>query len=123
MKTIIIKIEGYEYKAELYNNESADAFFSCLPAKISMTSWGDEYYGSFSNSIPHINEQRDLYKVGEIAYWPPGNAFCIFFGPTPVSTDNQPKMASPGIPLGKIITGDINKLKTLGGQISITITQ
>ena len=41
--------------------------------------------------------------IGELAYWPPGNAFCIFFGPTPVSCGNEPRAANPCNPLGQIL--------------------
>jgi hypothetical protein len=40
--------------------------------------------------------------VGELGYWPPGSAFCIFFGPTPASVDDQPQAASPVNVLGRI---------------------
>ena len=76
-----------------------------------MSKWGGEHYGYTVNGIPLLEEQREYYEVGEVALWPPGNAFCIFWGPTPASEDERPKMATPGIPLGRIIDGDIEQFK------------
>jgi hypothetical protein len=49
--------------------------------------------------------------VGEIAYWPPGKAFCIFFGRTPASVDGAPRAASAVNPLGRL-TGDAGAFLT-----------
>ena len=58
--------------------------------------------------------------MGEIAYWPPGKAFCIFFGPTPASSGEAPRAASPVNPLGRI-SGDAKALLGVpqGANISI----
>ena len=85
-----------------------------------MSRWGDEFYGSCSAPVKEDATLRDLYEVGEIAFWPPGNAFCIFFGPTPASSDARPRMASPGVPLGKI-KGDTSGLRQLGSSVKALI--
>ena len=58
-------------------------------------------------------------EVGEIAYWRPGKALCIFFGRTPVSNDERPKAASPVMPIGRVIAG-LNSLPGLGKLVRIT---
>ena len=114
---MIIELAGLEFTVELYDNQSAKELAAALPQTLSMSRWGDEYYGRLAVSIAARGEKRDGFAVGEVALWPPGNAFCIFFGPTPASHDDQPKMASPGVPLGRI-TGDVSALKKLGGSLS-----
>lgn len=114
---MIIEIQNIKLEVELYDNQSAKELAAALPQTISMSRWGDEYYGKLSASLSAGGKKRDNYEVGEVAYWPPGNAFCIFFGPTPASFDDQPMMASPGIPLG-MITSDVAVLKKLGASLS-----
>jgi len=59
-------------------------------------------------------------EVGEIAFWPPGNAFCIFWGPTPASSGSQPMAASPVNVLGKI-DGDATQFDRVssGAQVRL----
>jgi hypothetical protein len=120
MQTIIIQIGNQTYEADLYEGKGPTAFYNSLPLEIRMSRWGDEFYGSCSAPVKEDNTLRDLYEEGEIAFWPPGNAFCIFFGPTPASSDSRPRMASPGIPLGKI-KGNTAGLRQLGSSVKATI--
>ena len=59
-----------------------------------LTRWGEELYGEIPVSIGRENAQVDC-EVGDVGYWPDGNGFCIFFGPTPASKDEKPRAASP----------------------------
>ena len=45
---------------------------------------------------------QETVDIGDIAYWPPGNAFCIFFGETPASVDGNIKPASAVTVIGKL---------------------
>jgi hypothetical protein len=65
-------------------------------------------------------KRREVFAVGEVALWPDGNAFCIFFGPTPVSRGSEPRMASPGIPLGRVQSGT-SVLGTLGATLQVRL--
>jgi len=83
------------------------------------------YFFIDSRPPPLQNENccsRDLYEVGEIAFWPPGKAFCVFFGPTPASADDTPTMASPGVPLGKI-KANATALRGLGSSARVKIAK
>lgn len=117
---MIIEIGGLALDVALYDCQAAKDLAAALPQTISMSRWGGEYYGRLAAPLAAKGEHRDEYDVGEIALWPPGNAFCIFFGPTPASTGAQPKMASPGVPLGRI-TGDAAVLEKLGGSVKATL--
>ena len=101
---MIIELAGLEYEVKLYDNAAAKELAAVLPQTLSMSLWGCEYDGGLSVPIPAKGEKRDVFEVGEVALWPPGNAFCIFFGPTPASSGSEPKMASPGVPLGIIVS-------------------
>jgi uncharacterized protein len=117
---ISIEIGGLTFTAQLYSGAADRKFADALPKEFSVSRWGDEYYGNCGITLHEDDTAREIMKVGEIAYWAPGSAFCIFFGPTPASTDNRPRAASEVIPLG-LIDGDVSALKSLGSSLSIKI--
>ena len=118
---IEIDIDGQRVPAELNDSTTAKLFAETLPATISLSRWGDEYYGGCGVNTAEAEDAREIMEVGELAYWAPGSAFCIFFGPTPASTDDRPRAASPANPMGKI-TGDATVFRPLGGSVTVTIS-
>ena len=117
-KSILITINNKTYEAELYDNNAVRSLISSLPQNISMSRWGGEYYGRLSKKIEYKNDKtQDVFNAGEIALWPSGNSLCIFFGPTPVSKKNEPRMASPGVAFGKI-KGDISEFNKMGHNLN-----
>ena len=65
-----------------------------LPIEGVAERWGDEVYFSTPIELGEENA-RERVEVGEVAYWPPGRAICIFFGPTPISRGGEIRAASP----------------------------
>ncbi|MEE9196930.1 MAG: cyclophilin-like fold protein [bacterium] len=92
-------------EASLLEAPAADLLWDALPITGRANIWGEEIYFEIPLDAPAEPAAREEMEVGEIAFWPPGKAFCIFFGPTPASTGDAPRAASPVNPLGKI-TGD-----------------
>lgn len=91
------------------NPKTAEAVWTALPVKGSANRWGDEIY--FSTSVVHKEENaRTEVEIGSIAYWPPGKAICVFFGPTPVSKHGEPRAYSPVNVFAKIV-GDAAAFK------------
>jgi hypothetical protein len=117
---IVIKVRDRSLPGELNDSRAGALLAAALPHTIRMSRWGEEYYGSLPLEIPEDDFTRELMEVGEIAYWPPGRALCLFFGPTPASTDERPRAASPVIPLGRITAG-VEILKQLGSSIEATV--
>ena len=112
-----LEIDGARFEVEMYDCAAARSLAGTLPQKISMSRWGDEFYGALAKKLdPGGDPVRDVFEVGEVAFWPPGNALCIFFGPTPASSNDEPRMASPGAPLGKI-RGDATMLRSRGSSL------
>jgi hypothetical protein len=111
-KRIRVAIKGIEELEAQVNDENpktAQAVLTSLPIKGNANTWGDEIY--FSTSLNIIEEKtRTEVEVGSVAYWPPGKAICIFFGPTPVSKHNEPRAASPVNVFAKIL-GDPSPLR------------
>ena len=106
--------------AELNDSETSRQIASALPITATGNRWGDEIYFSIAVRCPAADDARAEFAVGELGYWPPGNAFCIFFGPTPASTDQTPLMADPGNPIGRIV-GDVAPLKATKSNVPVTI--
>lgn len=118
-KNISIKAGQIEITAELNETKTAQAIWDVLPIKARGNRWGDEIYFSIPVTLGEENA-RAVVDVGDLAYWPSGNAFCIFFGPTPMSSGLEPVPASPCNVFGKII-GDATVLKQVPSVAEIII--
>jgi hypothetical protein len=120
---IRFRAEGVDLFGELDDSPTAVAVRERLPATLRMSRWGDEYYGRIATDLGmgEAAEARERMEVGELAYWPVGNALCVFFGPTPASEGHEPRAASPVNPIGQL-EGALEKLKTLPPQIEATVT-
>jgi len=119
---IKIQVGGKELRGELNDSASAKVVIEHLPLTVGLSRWGDEYYGNCGLTIKTDATARELMEVGEIAIWPPGNALCLFFGPTPASTDARPRAASPVNPVGRI-TENAAQLKALGPSVTATLAR
>jgi hypothetical protein len=113
---IVIAVENRRLAGELNDSAAARELEGTLPHAVRLSRWGEEYYGTCPLEVVDDAAAREDVEVGEIAYWPPGKALCLFFGPTPASTDERPRAASPVIPLGRITAG-VELLKGLGSSI------
>jgi len=101
------------------NPETAKNIYESLPFCGSVNLWGDEIYFSIPVQTRAENT-KTVVELGDIAYWPPGNAFCIFYGPTPMSQRDEIRPASAVNVFGKIL-GDPSVLKkvSLGEKIFV----
>jgi len=119
MRRITITAGSVSAEAELNDSKTASALWDALPIQARANTWGDEVYFG----IPvHMGEEngREVVSMGEIGYWPPGHAFCIFFGRTPASRGSEIRAASAVNPLGKII-GDAKAFKSVRDGETVTI--
>jgi len=101
-REIKINIGGVEAYAELNDSETAKAVWEALPFESQGSTWGDEIYFSIPVKAKAENA-KSVVEAGDIAYWPPGSAMCIFWGPTPASHGNEIRPASPVNVFGKLI--------------------
>ena len=120
MRKILITISNLSVSAELNNSVSADKIWEALPLSGSANVWGDEIYFEIPVSLKEVSDAQQEVEVGTLAYWPPGSALCVFFGKTPVSTNDKPKAYSPVNILGSV-GGDskVFKIVKAGDQIVI----
>ena len=93
-RTIRITAGKVQADAVLNDSPTATKIWDALPIEARGNTWGDEIYFSIPVDAPSAKDARDLVAVGELGYWPPGTAFCIFYGRTPASTDDRPRAAT-----------------------------
>jgi len=118
---IKFKAIGYEWEIELLDvaPKTVEAIVKALPIRSVANRWGDEIYFKADVVVDDENS-KDTVEVGDVAYWIPGKAICIFFGKTPIS-DDKIRPASPVNVFGKI-HGDLNKLREIkdGDEVLLT---
>jgi len=99
MVKIVIEAGSVTMEAELNDSPTARQIEEALPIEGRANTWGDEIYFEIPVVAAQASDARAQVEVGELGYWPVGRAFCIFFGPTPVSTDDRPRAyRAPGTP-------------------------
>jgi hypothetical protein len=103
----LLKIRGEktDITVELGGGATADRLWEALPIEAQASLWGEEIYFPASHSAGDETDAPEEVEVGDVAYWPPGDALCLFFGPTPASVDERPRAASPVTVVGKIVDG------------------
>jgi hypothetical protein len=120
MSEIMISSGDIVLEAELNDCQTARKIWKQLPIEGQANIWGDEIYFEIPVTTDQEPGARAEVDVGELGYWPMGHAFCIFFGPTPVSTDEKPRAYSPVNIIGRVI-GEARQLKDVrnGEQVRI----
>lgn len=98
---IQITVADLVLKGVLNDTASAEALVQALPVTGHGSRWGQEIYFAAPVAVNTDDPQAEIVEVGTLAYWPPGDAICLFWGPTPASSDQRPCAASPVILLGQ----------------------
>jgi len=118
-KKIKILVGKLELEAWLNETKTATKVFEALPITSTLNTWGDEVY--FTIPVDAKPEDaKELVSLGDIGYWPPGKAMCIFFGKTPISRGDEIRPASAVNIIGKA-EGDLKLLKKVKDGEEITI--
>jgi hypothetical protein len=118
-KKITITVGDIKVTAELNDSQTAQKIWEALPITGSVNTWGDEIYFSIPVKF-RLENAKAVVSEGDLGYWSPGNAFCIFFGPTPASHGEEIRPASPVNVFGKII-GDPKIFKKVKSGAKIII--
>ena len=108
-------------EATLNDSKTARAIWGALPIEAKAQTWGDEIY--FAIGVDEAEEQaRAVVALRDLDYWPPGHAFCIFFGPTPASHGDEIRPASPVNVVGRV-AGDVREFKRVRSGARVVIEQ
>lgn len=108
-----------EFLIELNDTNTAEAIWNALPFDAYTNTWGEEIYFEIPVKMK-LERGKKVMEIGEVAYWPDGNALCLFYGPTPVSGDESPVAISPVTPVGRVL-GDPRNLKRVGDRMKVTL--
>ena len=118
-RAIQISAGSVSAQAELNESKTAAAIWDALPIEARGETWGDEIY--FDIGLTAAPESpKDVVAMGELGYWPPGRAFCIFFGPTPMSRGDEIRPASAVNVVGRIV-GDPKVFKAVRAGTRVTL--
>ena len=115
-----ITVNNITLEAELFDTACAKAISEKLPLEAVPNEWGDEFYFEIPVTSPLDETATRVVKIGDIGYWPPGQALAIFFGPTPLSRGADPVPASEVNIVGKI-KGDATLLRKAKGASTIRL--
>jgi hypothetical protein len=107
---IKITIGSLSMEAELNDSSTSQKIGNALPIRTSFNTWGDEIYFTIPVDLPLDEMAKEEVAIGNLGYWPAGKAFCIFFGPTPMSSAGKIIPASAVNIIGNVI-GDAKRFK------------
>ena len=119
-KTIKIIAGPVAAEATLAITATAEALWNALPLESTCNLWGDDIYCTIPLSHGLEPDACETVEAGDLGFWPQGPAFCIFFGPTPISTGNKIKPASAVNVFGKII-GDPTVFKQVSSSSPVRV--
>ena len=119
VKKITITTEDLKVDASLNDSKTTQKLWDALPIEGRVNTWGDEIYFSIPVDVG-LENAKAVVSDGDLGYWPPGSAFCIFFGLTPASQGDEIRPASPVNIFGKI-TGDPKVFKKVSSGMKIII--
>lgn len=122
---IIITSGRYSWEAEIFDTPTGRMLKNLLEVKAIQgrcNRWGEEIYFSIPIKTTAEPEASDVVSKGDLGFWPPGSAFCIFFGPTPASREGEVRAASPVNVFGRI-KGDLCELTLVSDGDKITVAK
>jgi hypothetical protein len=121
MPTEIVVIAGdLRLRGLLGESATAQALATALPLEGRAHRWGEEIYFAIPVAVELEPEARTVVQVGDLGFWPPGQAFCIFFGPTPGSAPGEIRPASAVNLVGRL-TDDATILTTIAAGTSVRV--
>lgn len=118
-KKIRITAGSIVVDAELNDTKTASAVWDSLPIQANGNTWGDEIYFKIPVES-ELEDGQEVVELGDLGYWPPGQAFCLFYGLTPASQSDEIRPASAVTVIGKI-SGDTSPLKGVASGSPVII--
>ena len=105
---------------DVYSPKTVKAILEKLPINTVINRWGDELYTEPISVKVGLENAKSTVNLMDVAYWPQGNALCLFFGPTPISKSNEIKPYSPVNVIGRIDSKE-NVIKKVNDSTKVII--
>ena len=119
MRRVRIAAGDVSATAVLNDSRTAEAVWAELPLSQRGNTWGDEIYFGIPVRLGE-EDGREVVEMGDLGYWPPGHALCIFFGPTPASLGNEIRPASAVNVFGRV-EGDATVFRQVADGAVVTV--
>ena len=123
MNSIKLKFSNYTLNIKLRSTNTANAIKNILPFKSIVKTWGDEIYFEIpiKKNLDLENDAKDVIVLGEIAYWIDGKCIAIGYGKTPISQNNEIRLAAKTNIWGDAVINikELNKIKD-GDEVIIS---
>ena len=115
-----ITVDGQELAAAWTDGNPATraAIADALPVSGEAARWGEELYFSIPVSVDPETTSEEV-PVGAVAYWPAGDALCLFWGPTPASHGEEPRAAGPVAVVAQL--ADVEPLAAIDGGATVRV--
>ena len=120
-RNIEIKAGDVTVDAVIADSKAGQAILDALPIRGTANTWGDEIYFSIPVDVEGEN-LTEVVQLGDLAFWPPGHAFCIFFGPTPASRGDEIRAAS-GVEVVGHLLGSFTALRQVKSGAPVAISK
>lgn len=122
MRKLTITAGDVSATASLNDSPTAKAIWDALPIEAQANTWGDEIYFGIPVHLDEADDAQEVVELGDLGYWAPGHAFCIFFGRTPMSQGDEIRPASPVNVFGKV-DGDATIFTRVPGGAKIVLAK
>ena len=120
---IELEFELFILKAQVFDTPTGRSIWGALPVTAQVMTWGDEFYFGISAQAELEADAEAVVDIGALAYWPTMPAFCVFFGPTPVSHGQEARAASPVNVFGKLLEVDRDLLRSVRDGEEVVVRQ
>ncbi len=117
---IVIRFAHTSFPARLRDSRLAREIAAALPLEATAHRWGREIYAEIPVHSPIDTPVREV-AAGDLAYWPDGACFCIFFGPTPISSGGRIIPAGPVEIVGRLLEERYDDLEVVRDGATFSI--
>ena len=131
MKSEVITVKFIEINETVYiqldsskSPKTVKAILDNLPIEVNINKWGQELYTDNTPIVAQQENAKSEVNLLDVAYWPEGNALCLFYGPTPISKDSGKILPYSAVNIvGRILPKNNNIIDRVKDSMKVIIKQ